>query len=114
MLPDVISLVALLLGAIGTGLGAFMWLKVDPRTLLNRMLEIEAQQPRYHQELSAWTVATEAMLEACEVKLKKAHARSGGRPRKEPPPDNGPPVPMDRAAVLRDIERRLRATGQIS
>ena len=99
-------------GVSGLIISAVLWVKFDPRTLVQRLIEVEAQQPRYHQELLAWTVATERMLDECGIKLAKAHQRKGGRPAREGPVA-APPLPMDRKALLREVEGKLRSRGQM-
>lgn len=112
--PFLISLLALVFGTAGLCSSVYVVVRYDPADVFRRLETCEDSAPWSiaKQELAAWTVATEEMLDQCEIKLKKAHQRKGGRPRKDAQqlpdlPDAAMGAPMSRQQELDQVKAQL-------
>lgn len=105
-----LGVVAACFGVASFVISTYVLVRYRPDEVFRRLESVEDDLPRTRQLLHAWTVETETMLERCEVKLRTAHQRKGGRPPKAPEPQQElPQQPISREQARQQQLAMVRA-----
>lgn len=106
-----LAALSLVFALVSVASGLYIAFAVRPRELFRRLEECEQSAPWAiaRQELHAWTVETESVLEAAGHKLKTAQARGNRNAAKaaQPEPQAAETVPMDRRGQLELVRKQL-------
>jgi len=108
--PVYLLLIALVFSVSAIILSVYTWVRYDPGDVFRRLDTVENGAPWsvMRQEMHAWTLQTEDLLETAGRKLSKAHVRNGGRPRKDAqPPEDQPPATLTRAEEIELVKQKL-------
>lgn len=109
---SLIALICIVFSAASAGSAIYVAFSVRPWDLYRRLDEVENCAPWAiaRQELNAWTLHTDDLLEDAGVKLKRAALRENKNARKkaaEAPEDPSQQPPMDRHGQLQLVRQQL-------